>query len=71
MDGTFELNVQEHRLQEYLQSNYSLPSDNESSDGATMEGFRSVVVEDFKSRRDSQAPQWRIEVREGFPQEVP
>ncbi|KAG5038570.1 hypothetical protein JHK86_019410 [Glycine max] len=33
MDGTFELNVQEHRLQEYLQSNYSLPSDNESSDG--------------------------------------
>jgi len=36
MDGTFELNVQEHRLQEYLQSNYSLPSDNESSDGWIM-----------------------------------
>ncbi|KAG4935366.1 hypothetical protein JHK85_050285 [Glycine max] len=38
MDGTFELNVQEHRLQEDLQSDYSLPSDSESSDGSIMGG---------------------------------
>nr|ACU20107.1 unknown [Glycine max] len=36
IDETFELNVQEHRLQEDMQSDYSLPSDSESSDDSIM-----------------------------------
>ncbi|WVY95085.1 hypothetical protein V8G54_034173 [Vigna mungo] len=37
MDGTFELNIEEHRLQDDLLSDYSLPSDSESSDGSILE----------------------------------
>jgi len=37
MDGTFELNIEEHRLQDDLVSDYSLPSDSESSDGSILE----------------------------------
>ncbi|KAH1243160.1 hypothetical protein GmHk_07G020296 [Glycine max] len=56
MDGTFELNVQEHRLQEYLQSNYSLPSDNESSDG-----HFSDLVEDPKQKLLSKLPDFVLD----------
>ncbi|BAT88506.1 hypothetical protein VIGAN_05201500 [Vigna angularis var. angularis] len=37
MDGTFELNIEDHRLQDDLLSDYSLPSDSESSDGSMLE----------------------------------
>jgi len=36
MDGTLELNIEEHRLQDDLLSDYSLPSDSESSGGSIL-----------------------------------